>query len=73
MKCDGTRPVRSAPIILVLKTWVGLNPEKKCDPKYRMQKIRSGLEKVGLCERLLYFLLFNKKVHPGLFYFKLQL
>ena len=60
MKCDGTRPVRSAPIILFLKTWVGLNPEKKCDPKYRMQKIRSGLEKVGLCERLRYIFRYLK-------------
>ena len=48
------------PLFLFWKHGLVWNPEKKCDPKYRVQKIRSGLEKVGLCERLRYIFCYLK-------------
>ena len=52
-------PSQSSPTILVLKTWVGLDPEKKSGPKY-------GPEKSKVKKTL--SLLFKKRRGKAVFY-----
>ena len=50
--CGKTQPVNMHPLFLFWKHGSVWDHVKKWGLKYRMQKIASGLEKVGLCERL---------------------